>query len=138
MRRAALTVDQWRETLIRSIGMEPAALDEAVAQRRPAIVEFAADWCLPCIEMKGSTFADADVLRESERFSWLQADVTASNSENDQLLKEFAVLGVPTIIFYDAKGREVERAVGFVDAERFRELMRSVGASGGGGGGEAV
>ena len=28
--RAALTVDQWRETLIRSIGMEPAALDEAV------------------------------------------------------------------------------------------------------------
>ncbi|WP_235853374.1 protease Lon-related BREX system protein BrxL [Marinobacter nauticus] len=28
--RAALTVDQWRETLIRSIGMEPAALDEAI------------------------------------------------------------------------------------------------------------
>jgi len=28
--RSALTVDQWRETLIRSIGMEPAALDEAV------------------------------------------------------------------------------------------------------------
>ena len=28
--RVALTVDQWRETLIRSIGMEPAALNETV------------------------------------------------------------------------------------------------------------
>jgi ATP-dependent Lon protease len=28
--RAALTTDQWRETLVRSIGMEPSTLDKKV------------------------------------------------------------------------------------------------------------
>lgn len=56
----------------------------------------------------------------------LQVDVTESSEENDLLLEEFGVLGVPTIIFYDSAGREVDRVVGFIDAEEFRSLMRRV------------
>lgn len=106
------------------------SLDRARAAGRPAIVEFAADWCLPCLEMKRSTFVDPDVTREAERFATLVADVTESSPRNDALLAEFAVAGVPTIIFYGRDGNEVDRLVGFVDAETFARTMRRVGGTG--------
>ncbi len=99
------------------------SLDQAISSKRPAVVEFAAEWCLPCVEMEHSTFVDPDVLRDAARFSMLQADVTEASAENERLLEEFGVLGVPTIIFYDEEGREVDRVVGFVDAEEFRRRM---------------
>lgn len=104
--------------------LTPASLDEAIASGRPAVVEFYAEWCLPCVEMERTTFTDPDVLRDAARFSMLQADVTESSPENDLLLEEFGVLGVPTIIVYDGAGREVDRVVGFVDARDFRALLR--------------
>ncbi len=106
--------------------LTPSSLDRAISTKRPAIVEFSAEWCLPCVEMEHSTFTDPSVLREAARFSMLQADVTESSDENDLLLEKFGVLGVPTIIFYDSAGQEVDRVVGFVDADEFRNLMGRV------------
>jgi thiol:disulfide interchange protein DsbD len=103
--------------------LAPSSLDHAVSSERPAVVEFAAEWCLPCVEMEHSTFTDPEVLRDAARFSMLQADVTESSGENELLLEQFGVLGVPTIIFYDSAGCEVDRAVGFVDAGEFRRFM---------------
>jgi thiol:disulfide interchange protein DsbD len=77
--------------------------------------------------MERTTFADPVVAREAERFSTLRADVTESTPESDALLGRFEVLGVPTIIFYDAKGVEVDRVVGFVDAGRFTTMLRQIG-----------
>ena len=111
---------------IRWESLSVGALDRAIASRRPAIVEFGADWCLPCVAMAKTTFVDADVARESERFSMLKADVTESTPANDALLGQFQVLGVPTIIFYDGAGEEVDRVVGYVDAQRFAAMMRKV------------
>ena len=104
-----------------------ASLNEAISANRPAVVEFSAQWCLPCVEMEGSTFLDPGVVLDSQRFSMLQGDVTEASPENDLLLEQFGVLGVPTIIFYDRRGNEVDRVVGFVDAARFRSLLESVG-----------
>ena len=77
--------------------------------------------------MEGSTFLDPGVVLESQKFSMLQGDVTEASPENDLLLEQFGVLGVPTIIFYDRRGNEVDRVVGFVDAKRFRSLLEKVG-----------
>lgn len=102
------------------------ALDRAIALHRPALVEFSADWCLPCVEMDRSTFIDPAVTQMAGAFSALKADVTDSSPANDALLAEFQVVGVPTIIVYDASGREIERTVGFVDAGRLLAMMRRV------------
>jgi thiol:disulfide interchange protein DsbD len=99
------------------------ALDRAVAARRPALVEFGADWCMPCVEMEHSTFVDPAVTNAVRSFSTLQADVTETNPVNDYLLSQFQVVGVPTIIVYDASGREVERSVGFIDAKRLVAML---------------
>ncbi len=102
------------------------SLDRAIAARRPAIVEFAADWCMPCVAMARTTFVDPDVTREAARFAMLQADVTESTPASEALLSQFQILGVPTILFYGPAGEEVDRVVGFVDAERFLGIMRRV------------
>lgn len=130
---AALVVAAWLGLTSAQAGagirwqpLTPKSLDQAISASRPSIVEFSAEWCLPCVEMEHSTFTDPNVLREASRFSMLQADVTESSDANDMLLEEFGVLGVPTIIFYDSAGREVDRVVGFVDADEFRALMGQV------------
>ena len=102
------------------------ALDHAIAAKRPAIVEFGAQWCLPCREMERTTFVDPEVVHESTNFSMLQADVTETNDQTQALLDKFSVLGVPTMIFYDAHGSEVDRVVGFLDARAFLRKMRRV------------
>jgi thioredoxin:protein disulfide reductase len=114
--------------------LSPDALDRAIAARRPALVEFGADWCLPCVEMEHSTFVDPGVTRAVRAFSALQADVTETTPANDALLAQFQIVGVPTIIVYDARGREVERVVGFVDAERLLAMLRRAVDGGGEGG----
>lgn len=106
--------------------LSPEALDAARAAGRPAIVEFAADWCLPCLEMKRTTFVNPEVTREAARFVTLVADVTESSARNDALLAEFGVVGVPTIIFYASDGSEIDRLVGYVGATEFRAAMRRV------------
>lgn len=106
------------------------ALERAAASGRPAVVEFGADWCLPCREMERSTFVHPEVTRAAARFAMLHADVTRSSAENDALLDRFGVVGVPTIIVYDAQGREVDRAVGFVPPERFLAMLSRAAASG--------
>lgn len=133
----ALPSAQAREG-IRWVPLSERALDAAAAERRPAIVEFAADWCLPCLEMKRTTFVDPDVARTAEHFATFVADVTESSPRSDALLGEFRVVGVPTIIFYSPKGAEVARLVGFVDAETFGGTMRRVLASAAGTGGGAA
>ena len=76
--------------------------------------------------MENTTFRDPIVARESQRFSMLQADVTEESTENTELLEEFGVSGVPTIIFYDASGRERKRLVGYVSAKQMLEMMQSI------------
>ena len=121
----ALSSAQAREG-IRWQPLTPDGLAQTRRAGRPTIVEFGADWCLPCVEMKRTTFVDPEVAREAERFATFMADVTESSPHNDALLAQFRVVGVPTIIFYGAAGAEVDRLVGYVDADKFLRVMRGV------------
>ena len=51
----------------------------------------------------------------------LQADVTANDGSDQQLLSEYRVLGLPTVMFFSPNGEEVTdwRITGFKDAEAF-------------------
>ncbi|HUP48948.1 MAG TPA: cytochrome c biogenesis protein CcdA, partial [Thermoanaerobaculia bacterium] len=60
---------QWRP-------YDSAILDQASAQGRPVMIDFYADWCLPCKELDNRTFNDPAVVAESERFVRLKADLT--------------------------------------------------------------
>ena len=51
----------------------------------------------------------------------LRADVTANTADDKALLKRFRLFGPPGIIFFDARGREIEglRVIGYQSPEKF-------------------
>ncbi len=106
--------------------LDIAVVEEAAALGRPVVIDFVADWCIPCHEMEATTWADADVLAEASRFTMLKADITREDDHTAELVEHFAVQGVPTVIYVDARGREVKRKVGYVGPEAMLAAMRQV------------
>ncbi len=96
-----------------------AALREAAG--RPVMIDFAADWCLPCKELEHKTFVDPAVVAAGSGWVFLKADLTKTGSPEVEALKDrWKVLGVPTLIFLGPDGRETgERVVGFEPPETF-------------------
>jgi len=109
-----------------------ARLQEAAALGQPLLLDFYADWCVSCKEMDRFTFSDAEVRERLSPFVLLQADVTAGNKEDRELLRRFQLFGPPGIIFFDSAGQEVAgvRVVGFQNKERFLRTLDEVARKG--------
>ena len=104
-------------------------LDEALRQAngRVTMVDLYADWCVACKEFEKYTFSDPGVREALSRYQLLQANVTANNATDNALLQHLQVLGLPTILFFDAQGREIpgSRVTGFLNAEDFRTHLQN-------------
>ncbi len=107
----------------------PETLKVAAESRRPAVVDFRADWCLPCIEMEKTTFVAPEVIARADGIAFLRADVTAMSEDQEDWLGRHEVLGVPTTLFFDAAGREVHRMVGYVAPADFAALLQGLSVS---------
>ncbi len=93
---------------------------------QPAILDFYADWCIECKQMERHTFSDRDVQAALADVLLLQADVTANDVSDRELLKSLGLYGPPAILFFGADGEERRgyRLVGFVGPERFRAHLQ--------------
>lgn len=105
-----------------------AALDAARTAGKPAVIDFTADWCIPCKELDSRTFSDRDVAAELQRFTRIKADVTQNNEANQSLLQRYGVVGPPTVLFLDANGRERRelRLVGYEKADAFLARLKKI------------
>jgi thiol:disulfide interchange protein DsbD len=105
---------------------QPDVYESAVTSGKPVIIDFSADWCIPCKEMDKLTFTDPAVIRLSEQFHLLKVDLTSSASPEVIRLKDrFNIKGVPSILFIDRNGNEISRlrTLGFEKPERFLDKM---------------
>lgn len=113
----------------RQLAFDPydvAILNQARAAKRPVVIDFSADWCIPCREMLRTTFRDPAVIEAASHFVRLQADVTETNRRTRQLSLQYEIKGVPTTVFIDKHGRILKREVGYLDAHRFLSDLREV------------
>jgi protein disulfide-isomerase len=91
--------------------------DSAVAQSKttgkPALVLFTADWCGPCRQLKSEVLSDATVKTTIEtRFTPVIVDLSDRGGPNDRIAQDYGVQGIPTLIQFDARGKELKRTHG--------------------------
>lgn len=104
-------------------------LDRALQQHNGiTMLDLYADWCVACKEFEKYTFSEPQVQNALNKTQRLQANVTANNTEDKALLARLNVLGLPTILFFDASGKEIpgSRVTGFMDAAAFREHLQKL------------
>lgn len=95
-------------------------LDKILAQGKPVMLDFYADWCVSCKEMEQFTFTDPQVHQALNGVTLLKADVTANDDIDKALMKRFGIIGPPAILFFEnGEERKAQRVVGFKKAEEF-------------------
>jgi thioredoxin 1 len=96
-------------------------LKKALATGKPVLVDFGANSCLPCRQLR-------PILKEvekeySEKASVLVIDVY----KNQKLAQEHKILLIPTLVFFDGKGKEAFRHVGVLDKEQITAKLKEIG-----------
>lgn len=105
------------------------AVAAAIGSGQGVVLDFYADWCLPCKELDKLTFSEARVAPRLGQMALYKVDLTSSTPATDALRARYKVAGVPTIVFFRG-GQEVEgtRLTGFENADAFlRRLDRASG-----------
>ncbi len=91
------------------------------------IIDFYADWCIPCKELDANTFSDPRVIDVSKKFEAYKADMTKSLSDQVETLRnKYNIVGVPTVLVINSKGEEVKRITGFVNSDEFLKIIQAV------------
>jgi thiol:disulfide interchange protein DsbD len=114
----------------KSIGWQhykPEIINTSLSGSKGIIIDFYADWCIPCKELDANTFSDERIIAFANNFVPVKADMTKSLSpEVEALRNKYNIVGVPTVLIINSKGKEVQRLTGFVNADEFIKLLKSV------------
>jgi len=102
------------------------ALASATEARKPVLIDFSADWCIPCREMEHSTFIDPSVVSEAKRFVRMKANLTAQDKKTEELTSKYEIQGVPTTMLIDSAGKVAQRKVGYIGPQEMLAELRQV------------
>lgn len=83
-------------------------LTQAIASAggRPTFVYFTADWCVICRTIERDILPDAAIIAGLDGFQRLRVDLTTLDDASREMMHDLAVVGPPTMIFFDSKARE--------------------------------
>lgn len=87
----------------------------------PKLYDFWAEWCPPCREQK-------PIVEELKQEYAGQVDIVMVNvDEEAELAQQYEVRVIPTLVFIDAGGNEVERLTGLNTKDKLLERFRAHG-----------
>jgi thioredoxin 1 len=94
---------------------------QALTSGKPILVDFGANSCIPCRQMR-------PILKEinteySEKAKILVIDVY----KYQKLAQEYKIMLIPTLIFFDLKGKEAFRHVGPLEKEKIVAKLKEIG-----------
>jgi thiol:disulfide interchange protein DsbD len=106
---------------------EAEALALAKREGRPVIIDFWAEWCTACKELDRIAWADPRVREEASRFVAVKLDGTDGSERFQAAADKYGIVGMPTVLFIDPRGREVpERVTAAVEAPEMVRALRAV------------
>jgi thiol:disulfide interchange protein len=82
--------------------------EQALAQRKPMLVFFTAEWCTYCHQMEADAFTQEAVVNLSREFVCVLVDADCEPG----VCQEFRVKGYPTIQFLSPRGVPLNRVTG--------------------------
>ena len=95
---------------------------KALAAGKPFLVDFGANNCVPCRQMR-------PILKDLEKEYAGKAGILVIDVYKYQdLAKEYKVQLIPTLVFFDAKGKEVSRQMGAMEKDKIVAKLKEVGA----------
>lgn len=96
---------------------------KALGSGKPVLVDFGANSCVPCRQMR-------PVLNELNKQYAGKASVLILDVYRYQgLARDYQIQLIPTLVFFDAKGKEAFRHVGVLDKEKIVSKLRELGMS---------
>jgi thioredoxin 1 len=99
-----------------------ALVQSALTSRQPALIEFGAETCSQCKRMK--VVLDGIARRYQGRAQVIQINV----NRDQAVTRQFKIMVIPTLVFFDAKGKEAGRSYGFMDEVKVAQKLHELGA----------
>ncbi|NJD38043.1 MAG: thioredoxin family protein [Geobacter sp.] len=98
-----------------------ASIQAALSSGRPTLVDFGARSCIPCKKM-------APILEQLEKEYKGRANVIFIDVWQDNKIGgNYRVQMIPTQIFFDARGKETGRHIGFMDRQPIIDTLGKLG-----------
>jgi thioredoxin 1 len=98
------------------------ALAKCLKSGRPTMADFGRGWCKPCKAM-------VPILDRAARDYRGKANIVfVEMGEYEKLARQYRIAFMPTQIFFDAKGKEMSRHIGYLDNKGINEQFAKMGA----------
>ena len=96
-----------------------ATFDQALTSSKPVVVDFWADWCMPC-KMLAPVYEEL-AAELGDDIDFCKLDIT----ENEKLAERYSVTHIPTIIVF-REGKAVGRATGMLTKQKLKKMIIGV------------
>jgi thioredoxin 1 len=123
-KNAKVDINQER---LKKIAAKPPEMDteedlkQALTSGKPVLVDFGANSCVPCRQMR-------PVLKEiGTEYSEKAKVVVIDVYKYQKLAQEYKILMLPTLVFFDPKGKEAFRNVGPLEKEKIIAKLKEIG-----------
>jgi thioredoxin 1 len=101
-------------------GSDP-IIRQALSSGKPTLVDFGAAFCIPCKRMK--PILDSLKTEYAGSANVIFVDI---KQERD-MASRYRIMIMPTQVFYDARGKEVKRHMGFMDKPEIIAEFKALG-----------
>ncbi len=123
-KNAKVDINQER---LKKISAKPPEMDteedlkQALTSGKPVLVDFGANSCVPCRQMR-------PILKEiGTEYSEKAKIVVIDVYKYQKLAQEYKILMLPTLVFFDPKGKEAFRNVGPLEKEKIIAKLKEIG-----------